>query len=116
MKTNEQIIDTIKNLKDEQSLSLSELARRVGMAKSALSSYFNGKTKFPLNRINEFAKALNTTPEYILDSDNINKNNKSCTTISTDKKIRSVISQLNKENKKNLYKYAKFKLQEQNSK
>jgi bacteriophage repressor len=67
MRTNDEIIKMIKNLCIEKDISLSELARRVGMAKSAISRYFNGTRQFPLNRIDDFAKALNITPEYLLD-------------------------------------------------
>lgn len=67
MRSNNEIIELIKNLCIEKDISLSELARRVDMAKSAISRYFNGTRQFPLNRIDDFARALNTTPEYLLD-------------------------------------------------
>ena len=66
MRTNDEIIEIIFKLKEEKNLSLSELARRLNMAKSGLSRYFNKTRQFPLNRVNEFAKVLGTTPEYIL--------------------------------------------------
>lgn len=69
MRTNKEIIQVLNQLKNEQNLSLSELSRRVGMAKSGLSRYFNYTREFPLNRVDEFAKALNTTSEYILGLD-----------------------------------------------
>ncbi|KLD58598.1 hypothetical protein WP50_25055 [Lactiplantibacillus plantarum] len=50
MRTNNEIVDTLVKLKDEQNLTLSELARRVNMAKSALSRYFN-KLTFPVSRL-----------------------------------------------------------------
>lgn len=67
MRSNNEILELIKNLCIEKDISLSELARRVDMAKSAISRYFNGTRQFPLNRIDDFARALNTTPEYLLD-------------------------------------------------
>lgn len=67
MRSNNEILELIKNLCIEKDISLSELARRVDMAKSAVSRYFNGTRQFPLNRIDDFARALNTTPEYLLD-------------------------------------------------
>ena len=67
MRTNSEIIDLIKEICVEEDISLSELARRTDMAKSAISRYFNKTRQFPLNRVNDFAKALNTTPEYLLD-------------------------------------------------
>ena len=66
MITNDEIINLLEKLRDEQNISLSELARRVGLAKSALSRYFNKTRQFPVNKVNDFAKALNTTPQYIL--------------------------------------------------
>lgn len=70
MNDNDKIINILNELKDEQELSISELARRVGMAKSAVSRYFNKTRQFPLNRAHDFAAALNTTTEYILGIDN----------------------------------------------
>lgn len=66
MRSNDEIIAVLTELKDSKNMSLSELARRVGMAKSALSRYFNKTREFPLNRADDFAKALDTTPEHIL--------------------------------------------------
>lgn len=40
MRTNDEIITIIKTSMKEQNMSLSELARRVGVAKSAVSRYF----------------------------------------------------------------------------
>ena len=62
MRTNDEIIYLIKELTDKRGYSISELARRVDMAKSAVSRYFNGTREFPLNRVNEFAKVLGVTP------------------------------------------------------
>lgn len=66
MRSNDEIINVLTTLKDNQGISLSELARNVGMAKSALSRYFNKTREFPLNKVDDFAKALHTSPEYIL--------------------------------------------------
>jgi len=66
MRTNDEIIDIIFKLKEEKNLSLSELARRLNLAKSGLSRYFNKTRQFPINKVNDFAKVLGTTPEYIL--------------------------------------------------
>ncbi|URZ88522.1 helix-turn-helix domain-containing protein [Floricoccus penangensis] len=62
----EQIVDLIIKEKDKQNLSLSELARRTGLAKSTLSRYFNKTREFPLNRASDFAKSLNVPTEYLL--------------------------------------------------
>lgn len=66
MRTNDEIIEILIKLKDERGMSLSELARQTGIAKSALSRYFNKSRQFPLNKANDFAKVLGTTSEYIL--------------------------------------------------
>lgn len=76
MNDNDKIINILNELKDEQELSISELARRVGMAKSAVSRYFNKTRQFPLNRAHDFAAALNTTTEYILGIDDAKSKNK----------------------------------------
>lgn len=69
MRSNEEIIELMNQLKNEKKISLSELARRVGMAKSAISRYFNFQREFPLNRANDFAKALGVEPDYLLGID-----------------------------------------------
>lgn len=76
MNDNDKIINILNELKDEQELSISELARRVGMAKSAVSRYFNKTRQFPLNRAHDFAAALNTTTEYILGIDDAKSKSK----------------------------------------
>lgn len=67
MKTNDEIMDIFDRLKRENNLSISEIARRVGMAKSAVSKYFTRQRKFPLNRIEDFANAFNVSADYILE-------------------------------------------------
>ncbi len=69
MRTNDEIMDILDELKDAQSLSISEIARRVDMAKSAVSRYFNRTREFPLNRAREFAKAFGIEPDYLLGMD-----------------------------------------------
>ena len=66
MRTNNEIIDLIKALCEEKDISLSELARRVGQAKSGVSRYFNKTRTFPLNRANVYAEALGVSTEYLL--------------------------------------------------
>ncbi|MCI2802321.1 XRE family transcriptional regulator [Staphylococcus pettenkoferi] len=60
------MITVIKTTLNEQNMSLSELARRVGMAKSAVSRYLNLTRDFPLNRAEDFATALHISTEYLL--------------------------------------------------
>lgn len=66
MRNNEEIINLIKQLCEEKNISLSELARRTGMAKSGISRYFNKTRTFPLNRAEDFAKALGISTEYLI--------------------------------------------------
>lgn len=66
MNSNKEVVELVKKLTEDQGMSMSELARRVGTAKSAISRYFNGTREFPLNKVEEFASALHTTPDYLL--------------------------------------------------
>lgn len=74
MRNNEEIVDILIKVSDEKNISLSELARRVNVAKSAVSRYFNKTREFPLNRAEDFAKALGISTEYLLGFDDDNKN------------------------------------------
>lgn len=102
MRTNDEIVNLIKELTDNRGYSISELARRVDMAKSAVSRYFNRTREFPLNRVNEFASALGVTPEYILG-------------LSQDDDIVSIYNQLDSNRKNNVVNYARKQLDEQNN-
>lgn len=70
MYDNSQVVNTVKNLCREQNVSLSELSRRVGIAKSSISRYFRETRKFPYNKAKIFSDALYTTPEFILGIEN----------------------------------------------
>ena len=63
------VVELVKKLTEEQNMSMSELGRRVGIAKSAISRYFNGTRELPLNKIGDFASVLHTTPDYLLGID-----------------------------------------------
>ena len=76
MRNNAEIIELIKQICNEKGISLSELARKTGMAKSAISRYFNMTRNFPLNRADQFAKALGVTPEYLLGVEPVRENKK----------------------------------------
>lgn len=104
MRRNNEIIEIIDLKRQEKQLSISELARRVGMAKSALSRYFNGTREFPLNRVEDFAKALDVSSEYLLGFDeNSNSNNS----------IEKIYSQLSPPRQQKVYDFAKNELEEQ---
>lgn len=66
MRTNDEIIAYLNKLKYEQNLSISEIARRVGMAKSTVSRYFNKTREFPMNDVDKFAKAFGVSSADIL--------------------------------------------------
>lgn len=112
MRTNDEIISLLTNLKDEQGISISELARQVGMAKSALSRYFNRSREFPLNRVNDFACVLHTTPEFILGfEDNVTKLKPLS---ENDSKLVSINQKLTIDRQQVVYDCAKEQLDEQN--
>ena len=66
MRNNNEIINIIKDIMASRDISLSELARRLDIPKSSMSRYLNEHREFPVNRVEEFAKALGTTSEYLL--------------------------------------------------
>lgn len=66
MRENSEIVELLKKEVETKGISMSELSRRVGIAKSAVSRYFNESREFPLNRADDFAKALGISTEYLL--------------------------------------------------
>ena len=56
MRNNDEIITIIKSAMKEQDMSLSELARRVGVAKSAVSRYLN-LTRISVKSYRRFCKS-----------------------------------------------------------
>lgn len=66
MRNNDEIIELVTKEMNKNDLSTSELARRLNIAKSSVSRYLNKTSQFPLNKVNEFSRALNVTPEYLL--------------------------------------------------
>lgn len=102
MRTNDEIVTIIEERVKEMGISMSELARRVDMAKSALSRYFNRTREFPINRVNEFARVLGLTPEYILGFEE-------------KEDIIYIYNQLEPPRKKYVYDVAEQQLEEQNN-
>ena len=109
MRTNKEIVNILKEEKDKQGLSISELARRVNMAKSAVSRYFNYTREFPLNRADDFARVLNITPEYLL---GVNENKKDNST--TKQILDNVFYKLETNRQDKVVSYAQSELEEQN--
>ncbi|MCG1201671.1 S24 family peptidase [Staphylococcus epidermidis] len=54
---------------NEKSFTSNELARKVGTSKSTISRYLNKSRQFPVNKVDDYAKVFNVTPEYILGFD-----------------------------------------------
>lgn len=104
MRTNEEIVTIIENRTKEKGLSISELARRVNMAKSAISRYFNRTREFPLNKVDDFAKALDLESAYILGF------SKEKTQLSD---INTIYNDLEPARQKRVFKFAEEQLEEQ---
>ena len=104
MRNNNEIINLIQDQLDEKGMSMSELARQVGIAKSTMSRYFNRTREFPLNKTDDFAKALGMTPEYLL---GIQKEN------NIEPEILTIFNQLDEEHQENVVDYATALLNEQ---
>ena len=109
MRSNSEIIDIIIEEKNKQQLSLSELARRVGVAKSALSRYLNKTRQFPLNKVQTFANVLGLSSEYLLGVEISNDD-----AIVNDKLI-NVYNRLTDTNKTKVLDYSNKLLHEQDS-
>jgi repressor LexA len=105
VRTNEEIVTIIENRTKEKGLSISELARRVDMAKSAISRYFNRTREFPLNKVDDFARALDLDPAYILGFTKTGNHQDD---------INSIYNQLEDSRQRKVYSYAKYELDEQN--
>ncbi len=103
MRSNDEIIDLLNSIRIDKQVSISELARRVGMAKSAISRYFNKTREFPLNRVEDFARALGVSSEFILGFEE--KQQPST--------IESIYNKLDLVRKERVYKFAEDQLKEQ---
>ena len=106
MRTNEEIISLIQEEAKKKGMSMSELARRVGIAKSTMSRYFNKTREFPLNKADDFARIFNITPEFLL---GIQKENKE------KPEILTIYNQLEEPRQEKVLNYAKEQLEEQES-
>lgn len=102
MRNNDEIIDLIKKICNDKDISLSELARRVDIGKSTMSRYFNKTRQFPLNKVSDFAKALNVNEEYILDISPLDTY-----------LIDTIYTQLNLSRRGKVVDFAKLQLEEQ---
>ena len=106
MRTNEEIISLIQEEAKKKGMSMSELARRVGIAKSTMSRYFNKTREFPLNKADDFARIFNITPEFLL---GIQKENKE------KPEILTIYNQLEDPRQEKVLDFANAQLDEQES-
>lgn len=106
MRTNEEIISLIQEEAKKKGMSMSELARRVGIAKSTMSRYFNKTREFPLNKADDFARIFNITPEFLL---GIQKENKE------KPEILTIYNQLEEPRQEKVLDFANAQLDEQKS-
>nr|DAS15161.1 MAG TPA: Repressor protein CI [Caudoviricetes sp.] len=106
MRTNEEIISLIQEEAKKKGMSMSELARRVGIAKSTMSRYFNKTREFPLNKADDFARIFNITPEFLL---GIQKESKERP------EILSIYNQLEEPRQEKVLDFANAQLDEQES-
>lgn len=104
MRSNNEIINLIQDRIDEKGMSMSELARQVGIAKSTMSRYFNRTREFPLNKTDDFARALGMTPEYLLGIQKVNN---------IEPEILTIFNQLDEDRQANVVNYATALLNEQ---
>ncbi|ANS02499.1 Cl-like repressor [Lactococcus phage 56701] len=113
MRTNEEIVRILIDEKNKQNLSISELARRVDMAKSAISRYFNFSREFPLNRADDFARVLGISTEYLLGISEDEIPNKTKKQYPIVEEINKISSQLEEPRQKVVLDTAKIQLKEQ---
>ena len=97
----------IQQRRKEMRMSADELAKRLGKDRSTIYRYEKGDIeKFPLDILEPIAKALNTTPAYLMGWEEKEKNNNTIADIvvrlRTDSDFLSVVTQLNELNKEKL--------------
>jgi repressor LexA len=97
----------IQQKRKEMKLSADELAKRLGKDRSTIYRYEKGDIeKFPLDILEPIAKALNTTPAYLMGWEKKEKENNIIADIvvrlRTDSEFLSVVTQLNKLDDKKL--------------
>lgn len=66
MRTNEEIIEIIREKLNSSSMSMSELADKAGVSKSTISRYLSYSRELPLNKAMDFASVLNIPTEELL--------------------------------------------------
>ena len=103
----------IHQKRKEMRMSANELAKKLGKDRSTIYRYENGEIeKFPLDILEPIAKALNTTPAYLMGWEGKEKDNNTIADIvvrlRTDSDFLSVVTQLNELNKEKLHGVKQF--------
>lgn len=92
----------MKLRRQEINLSAEKLAEKLGVSKTTIYRYEKGEIeKFPIELVEPIAKALNTTPAYIMGWE-----------VKDD--INIIYNQLEDSRQRKVYSYAKYELDEQN--
>lgn len=99
------IIQRIKSLRKGLNMSYQDLAELTGLSKSTLQRYETGSIKnIPLSKVNVLAKALHTTPAYLLDWDEKESTIKS----ELDSEIENLFTSLPDDKKQQAIDFLKF--------
>jgi transcriptional regulator with XRE-family HTH domain len=68
--------EKIRKLREQNNLTQEQLAKKLNTTKQTISKYEKGiVTNIPSDRLETMAEILNTTPEYILGWETVQKNN-----------------------------------------
>jgi len=106
MRSSDEIMSLVTKLRKQKKMTSTELAEQVGIAKSAMSRYENRNRQFPVNKVSAFARALGTSPEYLLGFEKE-------PIPSTLKQITDTSAKLNESRQKKVLKCAEDELKEQ---
>ena len=103
----------IQQRRKEMRMSADELAKKLGKDRSTIYRYEKGEIeKFPLDILEPIAKALNTTPAYLMGWEKKEKNNNTIADIvvrlRTDTEFFTVVETLNKLDENKLHSVKQF--------
>lgn len=59
MRTSEQLADTVTKLRKEKGLTITDVAKKIGVGKSTISRYERHENKIPMTQVGLYAEALN---------------------------------------------------------
>ncbi|MFN0604420.1 helix-turn-helix domain-containing protein [Facklamia hominis] len=95
--------ERINYLRTREKISADDLGKMVGVSRATIYRYENGDIeKFPIELLDPIARALRTTPEYLMGWDD-------------NTKILDVYSKLESQRQKKVYQFAEHQLHEQNN-